>query len=85
LQFLKHLIGAAVVGADILFGMAAPEVIRGLHAETRPHLYGTIAVYAVLLLLTLWVVVSVVRTMSGGGSAPPPAARPGGYPFRGGL
>jgi len=81
LRVVKDLLGAAVIGADVLFGMAAPEVIRGLHAETRPHLYGTIAVYAVLLLLSLWVIASVARHLSGGGQKPAPRAA--GYPFGG--
>ncbi len=76
---IKSLIGAAVIGADILFGMALPEVIRNLHHETRSHLYSAIGVYAVLVLLTLWVILSVVRTVSGSAGPKPaaPAPRPG--------
>lgn len=83
LKHLKHIIGAAVILADILFGMALPEVMRNLHKETHAHQYGSVGLYVVLALLTLWVIVSVVRGVSD--SAPKPAPRAGGYPFRGGL
>ena len=77
LKSLKHILAAAVLGADILFGMAAPQVFKGLHKETQQHMYGTIGYYAVLALLTLLVVVSVVRNMPGkaqAASAPRPVS-----------
>jgi hypothetical protein len=72
---IKNILGAAVVGADILFGMAVPEVVRNAHKETHAHLYGSVALYAVLVLLTLWVIVSVVRTVSGSAQAKAAAAK----------
>jgi hypothetical protein len=63
---LKNLIGAAIIGADVLFGMAAPQTFAALHAETPAHQHGTIAFYAVLAVLTLLVIISLVRNMSGG-------------------
>lgn len=87
MQFIKHLIGTAVVFADILFGIAAPQIIKSLHHEKGSHLYGSLAVYAVLAVLTLWVIVSVVRGVADRTTPKPAPAAPrtGGYPFRGGL
>lgn len=88
MQVVKHLFGTAVVVADVLFGMALPQVIKNLHKKGTPHahVYGAVGVYVVLGLLTLWVIVSVAQAMSERAEAkktPPP--RPGlGYPFGGG-
>jgi hypothetical protein len=81
LKLEKFLFGTAVAVVDVLAGTALPGVVKNLHkkgmtqAQAHAHLYGAIGVYALLALLTLWVIVSVVRGVSD--STPPPAPRPG--------
>lgn len=80
MNHLKHLFAATVIVADVVFGMALPESIKNMHHEKGAHLYGSAGVYVVLLLLTVWVITSVVQHRSASRqSAPSPAARPG-YP-----
>jgi hypothetical protein len=74
---IKNLAGGVVVVADVLLGMHAPEAFRNLHHDSRQHVYEVIALYTVLFLLTLWVIVSMARTVSGAGQKQP--ARPAGY------
>jgi hypothetical protein len=77
---VKNIIGAAVLGADVLFGMALPRVGKGFHAETHAHQLGTAGLYGALALLTLLVIVSLVRTASGGaGDKPAPRAGYGSF------
>ena len=66
---IKPLIGAGVLIADIITGMATPAIMAGLH-KPHAHLTGPIVLYAVLGLLTLWVVTSVAGALSGGKPAP---------------
>jgi hypothetical protein len=75
---LKSIIGAAIILADIIAGVAAPEVIRNLHREHGAHLIGSVGFYVVLALLTLWVIASVL----GGTKPAEPAPRPGYTQFR---
>jgi hypothetical protein len=62
---IKNLLGAAIVGADIIAGMATPAIMAGLH-KPHAHLTGPILLYSILGLLTLWVVISVAGAVSGG-------------------
>lgn len=78
---VKNLAGAVIIGADILFGAAAPEVFKNLHKETQSHVYGSVGLYIGLALLTLWVLVSVARTMSGAAAAKGKPAPRAGYPY----
>ena len=66
---IKSLLGAAVVFGDIILAMSTPETFRRLHAETHAHQYGTYAVYVVAAMLTLWVILSVAKTVAGPGTA----------------
>lgn len=61
---LKPVLGAGVLIADIIAGMASPQILAGLH-KPHPHLTGPIVLYAVLGLATLWVIASVVNRGSG--------------------
>jgi hypothetical protein len=74
---VKNIIGAAVLGADVLFGTALPRVSKGFHAETHAHQLGTVGLYGGLVLLTVWVVVSLVKAKSERAQAAnAPARRP---------
>jgi hypothetical protein len=76
---IKHLLGAAVIVADVVFGLAAPAAFRTLqHPGHHGHLVGAIVLYAALGLATLWVILSVAK-----GPKPKQAVRSGGYPYGG--
>jgi hypothetical protein len=75
-QPVKNILGAAIIGADILLGIAARQTFKGLHKETHAHMLGTVGVYVAAALLTLCVVVSVARAMSGRAAAKAAAAAP---------
>jgi hypothetical protein len=73
---VKNLFGAAVIAADVLFGMAGPQTFANLHKETPAHQHGTIAFYAVLAVLTVLVLVSLARAVQGNAQAKAAASAP---------
>jgi len=80
---VKNFLGAAVVVADIVFGMALPSALRDLHKQAHPQYAGPIAIYAFLAVATVAVIVSVVRALGARNAPAAPAPRPASTSFRG--
>jgi len=78
-NLVKSILGAVIIGADIIAGMATPAIMAGLH-KPHPHLTGPITLYTVLGLATLWVVMSLLGSAKGSGETPAPRPR---YSFGG--
>lgn len=74
---MKNFLGAAVVVADIVFGMALPSALRDLHKQAHPQYAGPIAIYAFLALATVAVIMSIVRALGAKNATAAPAPRPG--------
>ena len=80
---MKSILGAGVLIADIIAGMAAPAILANLHKHPHANAAGAAVIYGVLALASLWVIMSLVRPAQGSGAAPAPRSR-AGYPFGGG-
>lgn len=60
---VKEIAGAGIVMADIIAAFATPDVIKILHSKPESAAYAPAGIAVVLIILTLWVVTSIVRNL----------------------